>query len=347
MLRGKEKAMGKQKISRKKPFRILSIDGGGIRGIYPAKFLQGLAEKEPGFLESVDLYAGTSTGAIIAAGLAFGMTPTELVDLYTNRAKEIFKDSPLDNILDVNLIKRFGNLPLLGAQYNNTNLKRILTEIFGNRTLGDLNPKKILISSFDLKYPDEEVPGSGVKPRWKPKFFHNYVELNEDGVDVGDSGQGIVDVLMRSSAAPIYFPVFDGYVDGGVVANNPSLAAVAQALDKGTGKMKLTQIRLLSLGTGQYHEKLEAKDDDWGLVSWGPNIVGLMFDGQIGVADYQCRKLLGERYRRVMPVMDKAIGLGEISRIPEMVAYDFRTDRKEISKWLHRKKFIESKDQDY
>ena len=83
------------------PFRIVSLDGGGIRGVLTAALLERLDIEQPGFLAQVDLYAGTSTGGILALALASGLTPTEARNLYERLGAKVFKDSFWDNLKDL------------------------------------------------------------------------------------------------------------------------------------------------------------------------------------------------------------------------------------------------------
>src|SRR4051812_48639128 len=122
-------------------FRILSLDGGGVRGAFTAVLLRRLEEKYPNFLSNVDLFAGTSTGGIIALGLAAGLSPGDLVYLYKTYAQEIFSDSLWDNIKDLG--------GAIGAKYGNGRLRSVLTRYFGPRPLKSLKAK-VLIPTFDL-----------------------------------------------------------------------------------------------------------------------------------------------------------------------------------------------------
>lgn len=300
------------------PFRILSLDGGGIRGVLTAALLERLEKEQPGFLGLVDLFSGTSTGGILALGLASGMTPTEVRNLYERLGSRVFKDSFWDNLADLGQLR--------GAQYDNAALKEELINQFGSLILGDL-PKKVLISSFDL---DNEEVTMGKVRSWKPKFFHNFP--GEDS----DAHERVVDVALRTSAAPTFFPIYQGYVDGGVVSNNPSMCAVAQALEPNTGQQRLADIRLLSIGTGFNPKYLSAQSDDWGLVQWAPHLVSLMLEGSMGLADYQCRQLLGRRYHRLNPVLPVPIGLDDVGQIPLMKTIASQYDLGEARTWLKR-----------
>ncbi len=298
-------------------YRILSLDGGGIRGVYTAQLLVRLEKQVPGFLSKIDLVAGTSTGGIIAIGLAGGLTPQDLVDLYVNKGTAIFDDSWLDNIMDLGKIG--------GADYDSTNLKKALVKAYGKDTkLSDLS-KKVLVPAFDL---DNEA--TGATPRtWKPKFFHNYKGSDSDGAELA------VDVAMRTSAAPTFFPAYQGYVDGGVVANNPSLSALTQALDAKAGNQDLKNIKLLSLSTGINPTYIKGKDLDWGYAQWAKPLLSLMIDGVMGVADYQCNQLLNDRYHRLEPILPEAIALDDAKKVTRLVQLADQVNLNETVKWLN------------
>jgi patatin-like phospholipase/acyl hydrolase len=297
-------------------YRILTLDGGGIRGLITAILLKRLEEAKPGFLSSVDLVAGTSTGGLIALGLASGKLPEEAMDLYEKHGKTVFSDSVFDNVKDVG--------GLIGAQYSIKYLKQVLTSEFNQLTLGDLE-KKVVVSSFDL---DNEFKGPGHVRTWKAKFFHNF-----PGND-SDANETVVDVALRTSNAPTYFPIYQGYIDGGVVANNPSMCALAQAIHPSTGGQNLENIVLLSLGTGHNPRYIEIMKGDWGLLHWAPHILNLMLEGSAGLADYQCQQLLGERYKRVNPILPFPISMDKIEEIPLMKEIAQEFDLGETFSWL-------------
>jgi len=302
------------------PYRILCFDGGGIRGLLSLTLLEQLEQERPGFLDMVDLISGTSTGGIIALALASGMTPTEARQLYEELGRNVFKDSLIDNIRDLG--------QLLRPQYSNKPLIEALQGQFFDKTLGDLK-KKVLISSFDLDN-ESKTPG---KPRsWKPKFFHNYPSAGSD------ADERVVDVALYTSAAPTFFPVRDGFTDGGVIANNPSMCALAQALHPETGGQKLRDIRLLSIGTGYQPKYMETKqgNEEWGLTKWGTNLVSVLLEGGVGLADYQCTQILGKRYLRLNPVLPVPIDLDGLDQIPVMQNLGWQFDLSEAITWLKR-----------
>jgi uncharacterized protein len=299
-------------------YRILALDGGGIRGIYTAVLLDRLAKEVPGFIERADLIAGTSTGAILALGLAQGMTPADLIAYYQNEGAKIFSRTVWHEIRDLG--------ELIGAKYDNSNLIQSIQSTFKDRTLNDLLPRHVLISSFDLQ---NDVP-SAASHMWKPKFFHNF-----EG-DQSDGDQKIADVALRTTAAPTYFPSYQGYVDGGVVANNPSMAALAQAIDSATGKQQLADLRLFSVGTGLTPVSIPGGMLDWGLAQWAWHLEDMIMEGMMGVADYECKRLLADRYFRLVTVLPDPIPLDGADKIPDLIAAAKDVDIREAVSWLSR-----------
>lgn len=295
-------------------YRILALDGGGIKGALTAALLERLEAARPGFLARVDLFAGTSTGGILALGLASGLTPAECRAFYETRGREVFASS---------FLRRLGRLFV--AQYSNHVLKRALAEQFGNRTLGDL-PKKVLIASFDL----DNAPANPFALRtWKPKFFHNFPGPGSD------ANEKIVNVALYTTAAPTYFPVHHGFVDGGLVAGTPSMCALAQALDAQTGRQKLEDIVLLSLGTGRMTHFLPAQDADWGLLPWARPLVRVILEeSNSGTADYQCRRILGDRYHRLNPLLPEPIYLNDVDQLPRLQEIAAQADLTATLDWL-------------
>ena len=288
------------------PYRILSLDGGGIRGVFTTTLLERLEAAVPGFLGRVDLCAGTSTGGIIALGLAAGLAPADLTRLYLDRGPDIFPDSHLDGLE--------GLKKLIAAEYDNRSLKRILEDTFARQdvaTLGELK-RRVLIPTFDLDSLDRPGRAAAAPRTWKPKFFHNF---DRDG----DGDARIVDVAMRTSAGPTYFPTYDGFVDGGVIANNPSMAALAQAIHPDTGRQRLEDVCLLSLGTGQRLRFIAGKDHNWGIIPWAPHLVNLMIEGGMDTARYQCQQLLGERFCRVDAVLEREMDLDDVEDAAALV----------------------------
>lgn len=216
-------------------YRVLSIDGGGIRGIVTTVLMQRLkaAPGLEGFLDKVDLVAGTSTGGLLALGIARGLGLDVIRDLYVNDGPEIFDDSWLDDLLDLGKLR--------GADYKTGPMRRVFKRALGEQTtLGQLR-KRVLITAFDMDNEDDDV----LRRTWKPKLFHNYPGAGSDRHELAYK------VGMYTAAAPTYFPSVDGYIDGGVFATNPAMCALAQTQDKRYRPTpSLDEVELLSLGTG-------------------------------------------------------------------------------------------------
>jgi patatin-like phospholipase/acyl hydrolase len=304
------------------PYRILALDGGGIRGIVTLVLMERLSAEAglESWLDSADLLAGTSTGGLIALGLARGIPLEELRDLYETEGETIFDDSWLDDLKDLGRIT--------GAEYSLRGLKRVLRRLFGDARLRHLR-RRVLITSFDLDNQDPE-PG---RRTWKPKLFHNFPGPDSDG------GALVWKVGLSTAAAPTYFPSFEGYIDGGVYANNPSMCGLAQALDRRRRRpASLSKIVLLSLGTGVSLTYIKGKSVDWGYAQWARPIVSLMLDGVSGIADFQCRQILGARYHRLAPVFppSETYALDEWEKVPEMIDFAERVDIRPAARFLRR-----------
>lgn len=287
-------------------YRILSLDGGGLRGLISARLLQRLNDEPAiaGWLDSVDLFAGTSTGGILALGLADGRPPEEIVSLYKDRGKKIFKDDLWDDFRDLGRT--------VGAEYSHKGLEKELKNIFENKTLADL-PKRVAIPTFDL---DNKSP-IPEKRSWKPKIFHNFTGDDSDGVERA------ADVALYTSLAPTFFPSVDGYIDGGVFANNPSIVAISQVISHKNTPLEradLNEIVLLSVGTGVSLKYINGKKLDWGYAQWAKPLLNILMDGVAGVSDYQAQQLLGDRYRRLQIIFkpNESIPLDAVDKVEEM-----------------------------
>lgn len=294
-------------------YRILSLDGGGIRGALTAQILHRLTESKPDLIRKFDLIAGTSTGSILACGLASGKIPAEILNLYETEGPFIFKKSGILGFW-------------IKAKYGTKNRLKALQRTFGSKTLGDLN-SGVFIATFlldDAFDPKGQTNDEKKKePRWKAKFFHNFAPKDGGG---DYRGLPVVEVVMRSSAAPLYFPIYQRYIDGGVVANNPSACAYAQVLDRHTPVAAGKKIQILSIGTGDNPEVVNSESGNWGLWQWGTTLLNIVAGGQVGLADYQCKQILGQDYCRVQPDLGANIPLDDYEKIPELLRIANETD---------------------
>jgi hypothetical protein len=273
--------------------KLMSCKGGGARGLLSARLGERLELVRPGWDDKVDVRAGTSTGGILALGRAAGVSWSELVGLYREKAKVIFADTWWDNLGDLSV----GGYSLRGAQYSPDGLRSVLEEIFGDRRLGELD--------CDVLIPALDLDGLGTDPRsWKAKFFNRR----------HDPQERVVDVAMRTAAAPTYFPTYQGYADGGVIANDPSVCALAYALKelvKNPGSvLKSGGVSLLCLGTGKLPKFIEGEGSkDWGGIQWARHLVDVLMDGGMMAPVYQAAAVLRGRYHQLNPDLPREIAL--------------------------------------
>jgi patatin-like phospholipase/acyl hydrolase len=305
-------------------YRILSLDGGGLRGLITVRLLQQLNQTPTtkGWLDKVDLIAGTSTGGILALGIASGKSLEEMANLYLLEGPKIFDDSFWDNLRDLG--------KSVGADYSNKALKKTLINTFGNQTLGDLS-KKVTIPTFDL---DNESQDNKNRT-WKPKIFHNFAGSDSDAKFL------LSDVALYTSSAPTYFPSADGYIDGGVFANNPSMVAMVQAIserNKNTERASVDEIALLSVGTGVSLSYIKGPTLDWGYAQWVKPLINILMDGVAGISDYQAAQLLGDSYHRLQVVFDskETIELDDVSKLKRMSEIGSTFDVKPTQAWLEK-----------
>ena len=301
-------------------YRILALDGGGIRGLIAAILLQRLSAVPAlrGWLEQVDLLAGTSTGGLLALGIAKGFSLQTIRGLYETQGARIFDDSWLDDLQDLGT--------LMGADYDIHHLETILRDLFGTTTLAQLE-KRVLIPTFDLDTHVDEP----TQRTWQPKLFHNFPGPDSDGEQLAYK------VGVYTSAAPTYFESVDGYIDGGVYASNPAMCALAQSQDaRQYDRPLLEDVVLFSLGTGTSLTYIAGARLDWGYVQWVKPLIALMFDGVAGIADYQCRQLLGDHYHRLAPLfpVGTRIPMDAVDRIPDMIAFATTVPLETTIQWL-------------
>lgn len=290
-------------------FRIISFDGGGIRGLVSLGIVRRLQQNHPRLLQEADMFSGTSTGGIIALGLASGLNVDYLINMYLDNGEKIFT-------------KRWSHMfGLFGAKYTHRYLKQLLIETFGDRTLGDLK-KRVVIPTFDL---DNERDGLR---RWKPKFFHNFESPD------ADLSVPVWKVCMYTSAAPTYFKSYDGYVDGGMIANNSSMSAVVQALDaRHNGTHTLDDVRLLSIGTGETSQFVKGAEVDFGMTDVG-TLMKIVLDGTEDVPDHQCKVLLADHYRRLDPYNYEGYEMDDWRHSEYFVELGDSTDLMDVPEWL-------------
>ena len=264
--------------------RVLSIDGGGIRGLIPALVLAEIERRAGRRVSDLfDLIAGTSTGGIIACAVcAPDPMPAEAVAaLYEQEGPEIFDRSVWQRIRSAE--------GLLDEKYDATALDRVLERFLGGKRLAESRPE-LIVPTYDMSEPG-------------PYFFKTSKARERRTEDVP-----LTVVARSTSAAPTYFeplPVDErALVDGGVFAVSPAMSAYAEVLRDHPG----ADMVLLSLGTGQITRRRRFADvDDWGLVEWARPILDVVFDGSSDTVDYQLRQALRDgRYWRLQVELSRA-----------------------------------------
>lgn len=280
--------------------RILSIDGGGIRGILPARLLQEIESRTSvPIADHFHLLSGTSTGGIIACGLGIGLNPGKMGDLYNKKGSAIFARS---------LWQKLSNpSELTGPKYETEALEEILSDICGDLHLSDIRTAELLIPTYAIEL-SKAQNYDGVQSTRTPMFFKTW---KARGVDLAkeeksaDFDFALKAVTRATSAAPTYFPPAEitnragdkfGAVDGGVFANNPSACALAAAYKL---YPKASSYRLVSLGTGTFERQIPYKDaKGWGEISWIHPILSILMDGNADCTSYQCDQVLGDKHHR-------------------------------------------------
>ncbi len=264
-----------RKVEGQEPiFRILALDGGGIRGIFTASFLATLEDLTHGRVaDHFDLIVGSSTGGIIGMALALGTPARDILDLYLDQGKRIFARP-----------RRLGML--LRPKYDNAALAAALRRFFDGKTLNDaLTP--VCVTSYEL---------TNSYPRiWK----------DDHAEDLRAGGDGPAwAIALATSSAPIYFPGAqvapgDSHVDGGLFANNPTLVGLAEAV-RYFGQ-PLERIRVLSVGAGERAERLPfERVRRMGLWQWKTTMYEHMLIGQARIAHEIAKRLLTPgQYERV------------------------------------------------
>lgn len=274
-------------------YRILSIDGGGIRGIIPAQILISLEKKlqeqsgkpQARIADYFDLIAGTSTGGILACIYLCPdldhpkrprFTAEQARDLYFERGDEIF-DIPM-----LHRLRSGGGT--LDEKYPSDGLEEALDDYMGELKLSALLGP-CLITAYDIK-------------RRRAHFFRQHRAKNE-----ADRNFLVRDVARATSAAPTFFEcarvksdaaIWYPLVDGGVYANNPALCAYAEVREQ--TKKTASEMVILSLGTGSYKKSYPYADaKDWGLMGWAKPVLDIMMSGVAETVGYQ----LGQIYQAI------------------------------------------------
>jgi len=262
--------------------KVLSIDGGGIRGIIPAMILAEI-ERRTGkrIAEMFDLVAGTSTGGILALGLTKpgqGGGPEysakRLIELYETEGGRIFFTPVWHRLHSVGGITE--------ERYPATGIDEVLLEYFGEVRLADA-VKEVLVTAYEI---EQRGP-------WFFKRRHAR-DSTKDGYN-----HYMREVARATSAAPTYFEPLQlkvgslgnrAFIDGGVHSNNPAMCAYVEARKIYPEE---NDFLVVSLGTGEQTREMPYKEvKGWGLALWAQPILNVVFDGVSDTVDYQLQEIL-------------------------------------------------------
>jgi uncharacterized protein len=285
-------------------FQILSLDGGGLRGMFTAAVLAHL-EEDHGIrvADHFDLIAGTSTGGVIALGLGLGMSPRQILEFYIEHGPRIFRDRSRLRGARHWVLSKYSTGPLRGA----------INEVLGDRLFGE-STKRLVITSYDLGANDVHLFRT-------PHLSHLRRDWRERAVDVA----------LATTAAPTYFPTMSlrgaRLIDGGILANNPVMVALTEAI--GPLQRVAADIKAFSVGTTTDVPRHRRLLDRGGRLMWAPAAVDVLMRAQSDSATKQARHFLGEKnFLRLNPTVptgalnldkvdaDDLIGLaGHVSRL--------------------------------
>ena len=285
----------------KKFVKVLSIDGGGVRGLIPALVLVEV-EKRTGkkIAELFDLIAGTSTGGIISLALTapddegkIKYTAQDIVHFYETRLAKIFGRSVIRRL--------FSFIDFFRPKYSPNSFEKNVESLVGKTKLSDAITE-VLIPSYEIE-------------KRETLFFKSAKVKSDTQADYY-----MKDVARATSAAPTFFPAAKIHsvgnsetlycVDGGTFASDPAMCAYAEAKNM---HPEMETIILVSLGTGSYTKPISYKKArGWGLLSWTVPLLGILFDGMPDTVEYQLKKILNiqavhqQYFFRLQPIIDEA-----------------------------------------
>ncbi|MGK7927453.1 MAG: patatin-like phospholipase family protein [Spirulina sp.] len=308
-------------------YKILSLDGGGFRGVMSARILQALEEKlgNKSLQEYFDLVTGTSTGSILAAGIALGKTAKELLHLYETRGKDIFPDRIRNRRKLLNITR--GIFPIALYPHGEPNMKKqglasVLAEELGNQKIYELEKPILVIPAYDT---------------WNRKTWW-FASNNSDSQRQWYDGIPVWKLCVCSASAPTYFPPYNleipkdekvkkplkegqkvreastgldklPFIDGGVAVNNPALVGIAHALLLPTDKdsegksqwknpeqwqdITIRKMSILSIGTGETTQKFTYEQvKSWGMVKWATRLGDLFIPAPNEITESVCWQII-------------------------------------------------------
>ena len=292
-------------------FKVLTLDGGGVKGYLTILILEKLEKalqrkfndnKTIG--ERFDLIVGTSTGGIIASGLSIKKSAKEIRELYEELLEKIFTPHK----------KGF-----MKPKYNQNILKKELKKVLGDKTFNDVTIPLCLTTT--------DVSTS------KPRFFKSpYKEIYKQRSD-----ELLIDAVLATSAAPVFFPLVKTkhshyLADGGLVANNPAMVGFVEGYMMTASD--ISKLKLISIGTGEItHIPYDVKQikEYGGIFTWALNskygiepligkkmvipLIEILLNAQSNLINSQVSSILGENFYRINPILTKAIDIDDVEDI--------------------------------
>ncbi len=274
------------------PLKILSLDG-GTRPLITCLMLRRLMVESPSLLEDVDVFAGTSAGAITSSIIAVSETVAEGIE----RAIAFWRLwHPLEAFGPFTP-RTLAGMSGLSAFLTHDTLYQHLRQILGEVRLKDAQ-RRLVLPSVCIDN------GVALKQHrhWSIEIRHNLViqGLPESPL--------LADLALRSSSIPVLHPVFQGRVDGGLYANNPSMCALTMAMDFLSAEIASTMI--LSVGQGQTNSYMALPGGDVGYGAWMLNmdqpmaLIKLVMDSNLQATNYQASRILEDRFVRLDPALE-------------------------------------------
>ncbi|MCH9611899.1 MAG: putative sporulation hydrolase CotR [Chlamydiia bacterium] len=306
--------------------RILALDGGGIRGLYSLRILQLLADD---LFPKLDLYrdfdclSGTSVGSLIVLSLLHKLPPSELITVYSTLGRYIFQGSNF-----------FSGRKKSQAKYGSRHLEAVLKKVLkADLQVKDIHDKFICIPAVELK---NETTG-----KWKSKIYHNFAASPY-------ANTPLIDIALRSCAAPGYFPAHENCVDGGVFATNPALAAFSTAIDPEMGARSVDEISILNIGTGDNPSFID-ENIDWSRTRWVQKhptagdapLISMTVDLLADFQAYPLQLLLKERFCRINSPLIEQIEMDDYKKAAELIESADQYRKNHPKEWQQKLQWIE------
>lgn len=305
-------------------FRILCLDGGGIRGLYSAQILKRIQNDcDINFYDDFDLIVGTSTGSILAGSIVKKIDINTVISLYKDEGKNIFKK------------RWFSKIGLFSSKYSSKVLQEQLIKMFEDTTLGDIS-KPLLINATDI--------GNSTQFVFKTTFNGQSDDKGNPKRLVRDKNILLSDAVLASSSAPIFFPPHKVgnflLADGGLWANSPVLVALAEA--KKIFKAKPKDVVVVSVGTGVEENDYHINTKQWGfLTGWKrEKLISMILNLQTKTNNSLLQFLMPkENILRLTYTSDKTLPLDDVSQNENLLSKadsDFSERHSEIQTFINK-----------